>query len=588
MTDAVSAARRVQKLLSRCQKLKDVTGADKVSPALDSKLQSLSAKLEQLRQSAPAIDDCVEEGEEEEEKEVDVEVESDSCIDRGKVGSTTKETPECQTAGLQPGTIYTSMLDDHDMDQERGVSQKPTVAEEAVCNRSQRKRSRSRSRQGRTCATPCIAEGLPVGTIILERCSYTVEKSLGQSGSIFLYAVRDQQGSASVAQLTFERGPSSTLGQVRTPSGELHDVFINVFKANEFAQTLATVMTDLAPGNSAGNTKASLTKDEYQPSLGKQQLKLLQQPKAAATGVVPSKKASSSKDEAESSMGKQPRKLLQQPQAATSEGVPSKKASAPQVGPPQASAPAPDVPKYALGWLKQPATSQRVAALAEEYFQKGRPQKKSKQVLADSRGFVPELLEKAPSTVQTCRSLLLFLDKKLEAKAPEKPQVGGPETLRVRVEVHAEFTGRLSSLRAPGGWDARAKRVLDIPTAAASESGKAVVGSLEDFLSEESIALGDSLKESGLTLEEAGKARREWAKDALRRDWLTWCAKLLRFQEAKLLAKVEGQEAKLSTKHAADIGETPMTAIDILEAVLDVPFTPFAPFATPSQTGINT
>merc|ERR1712151_1036451 len=82
--------------------------------------------------------------------------------------------------------------------------------------------------------------------------------------------------------------------------------------------------------------------------------------------------------------------------------------------------------------------------------------------------FSPELLAKAPTSIQTCRSLLLFLNRKLEAVVPPVPMVGGPQDLRTRLETHADNAGRLDALRSHSGWDARAKRVLDIAATAKS------------------------------------------------------------------------------------------------------------------------
>lgn len=254
--------------------------------------------------------------------------------------------------------------------------------------------------------------------------------------------------------------------------------------------------------------------------------------------------------------------------AAAPGGVPPKKEQ-PEEVPAKAAAEGPVVPKSATGWLKRPGNSRmsRGAVLAEAHFQKSEadePQKKKPKIASlASRSFVQELLSKAPSTLQTCRSLLLFLDKKLEVKAPEKPQVGGPQALRSRLEAQADGTGRLAGLRAPGGWDSRAKRVLDIASAAASAPGVAALKALEEHLASESKALEGLLKESELTVDDAIKARQEWAKDTLRRDWLAWCAKLLRVREEKLLAEVEGKKEGVAAN-----GEILMTAMDILEAIL--------------------
>jgi len=186
--------------------------------------------------------------------------------------------------------------------------------------------------------------------------------------------------------------------------------------------------------------------------------------------------------------------------------------------------------------------------------------KKQKVDSASGRGFVQELLDKAPKELQTCRSLLVFLDKKLEAAVPEKPAVGGPQALKARLEAHAEGVGRLAGLRAPGGWDARAKRVLDITAAAATTAGEAALKALEELLEKESKDLDAKLKDTGDSLEAVTKERQAWAKDTLRRNWLAWCAKLLKAREVKLLADVEGEKV-FDDQYL-------MTSVDVLEAVL--------------------
>ncbi|CAJ1449534.1 unnamed protein product [Effrenium voratum] len=221
---------------------------------------------------------------------------------------------------------------------------------------------------------------------------------------------------------------------------------------------------------------------------------------------------------------------------------------------PPAKAQAPSAPKRkarapnAHAWLRR-----NQGGGVEEFAAKpeGPPSKKPKVEV--NRGFVKELLDKAPSSLQTCRSLLVFLDKKAEA-VPEKPAMGGPEDLRARLEAHAESLGRLDALRATSGWDARAKRVLDISATAASVPGEAALGALQEALTKESQELQKKLKESGQELEEVLKDQRAWAKELLRRDWIIWCGRLLRVQEQKLLGKEPP-------------AETFMTAINILEAL---------------------
>lgn len=213
-------------------------------------------------------------------------------------------------------------------------------------------------------------------------------------------------------------------------------------------------------------------------------------------------------------------------------------------------------PRNAAAWLRRPKYDQ--GGLAEEYYQKEKQiaeQPAKKPNIGLKRGFVKELLDKAPSTLQTCRSLLLFLDKKIEA-APEKPAVSGPEALRTRLEAHAESLGRLEGLRMPGNWDARAKRVLDINAAAASPPGEAALAALEKVLQKESQELQAQL-EDGQKLEELLKERKAWAKDSVRRNWIAWCAKLLRVRETTLLGEKEQVPEQML-----------MTSVDVLEALV--------------------
>merc|ERR1740130_882971 len=69
----------------------------------------------------------------------------------------------------------------------------------------------------------------------------------------------------------------------------------------------------------------------------------------------------------------------------------------------------------------------QAAALAQEYF--CRPdddEPVAKKPKTESFSFANEMLDKAPDNLQTCRSLQLFLEKKLKAEATPAPEVGGP------------------------------------------------------------------------------------------------------------------------------------------------------------------
>jgi len=195
------------------------------------------------------------------------------------------------------------------------------------------------------------------------------------------------------------------------------------------------------------------------------------------------------------------------------------------------------------------------ARLAQEYFVqagvqetgKGEPPAKRQRIHADPR-FATELLAKGPKEVQTCRSLLLFLNKKLEAAFAKEPTVAGPESIKRRLEAFAEAAGRIASLREQKGWDARAKRVLDIASHATSPAGVDALTAAEKELEGEQAKLLTQLKDEDGGLEAAIKQRRLWAKDLLRRDWLSWCARLLRAREKMLLEKAERSSPATSAK----------------------------------------
>merc|ERR1711920_759823 len=92
-----------------------------------------------------------------------------------------------------------------------------------------------------------------------------------------------------------------------------------------------------------------------------------------------------------------------------------------------------------------------------------------------------ELLDVAPASLQTCRSLLQFLDKKLEPAVPPAPLLILPEwtdavpDIKERVEKYLDMRSRFEGLTA-GGWDARAKRIINVAEILSSEKGKQALG----------------------------------------------------------------------------------------------------------------
>merc|ERR1712217_277136 len=172
---------------------------------------------------------------------------------------------------------------------------------------------------------------------------------------------------------------------------------------------------------------------------------------------------------------------------------------------------------------------------------------------------------------QTVRSLLQFLDKKLEASPMPKPVMRGPQDLQVRLEAHADNVGRLAALQSKSGWDARAKRILDIASFASGD-GEAAVASVRKRLDAAKIDLEKRLKSKGQakghTVEDLIKERCSWAQDCARREWLTWCARLLRAQEVKLLAEVDNGSTTAEANVATTNGPKCYDANAILQDLL--------------------
>lgn len=229
------------------------------------------------------------------------------------------------------------------------------------------------------------------------------------------------------------------------------------------------------------------------------------------------------------------------------------------------------------GGMSRRAQMEKSAVLAEEYFNRAgfadideepvaKKQKRQKELVAESFAFAPEILEKAPDNVQTLRSLLQFLEKKLQAELPAAPVASGPEDLHSRLEAHADSVGRLSALRATSGWDARAKRVLDIAgTVKTPEGGKALEAA-EKRVEQEKLELEKQLKEkkSESELDACIEKRTAWAKDSLKRDWLTWCSRLCQAREVLLMEKAEkGNDAKAAP--AAPAKPLALSSMAILE-----------------------
>uniref|UniRef100_A0A7S0F7Q6 Uncharacterized protein n=1 Tax=Pyrodinium bahamense TaxID=73915 RepID=A0A7S0F7Q6_9DINO len=183
------------------------------------------------------------------------------------------------------------------------------------------------------------------------------------------------------------------------------------------------------------------------------------------------------------------------------------------------------------------------AVLGKEYFvhdASGSDAPPSKRLCTKSGNpvsFSPGLLEKAPSSVQTCRSLLQFLEKRLEVPRPEAPEADGPKDLLRLLVAHADRAGRLAALKECASWDTRAKRIIDLVASAASPMGVSELAAASKRVEDSEAVLEQELKERGeVGVNALIKERIAWAKECVRREWFEWCARLLRAREATLLA----------------------------------------------------
>lgn len=175
---------------------------------------------------------------------------------------------------------------------------------------------------------------------------------------------------------------------------------------------------------------------------------------------------------------------------------------------------------------------------------------------SEALSFSPALLEKVPSSIQTCRSLLLFIQKRLNEPVSETPAADGPSDLRAKLREHADTTGRLMGLQERDGWDTRAKRIIDVAALAASEAGAAELAKANSDLKESRAQLERDLKERG-EQDASGlvKERIEWTKAQVRREWFAWCAALLQAREASLLVggSRDGNGAATAALDAMDV-----------------------------------
>lgn len=206
------------------------------------------------------------------------------------------------------------------------------------------------------------------------------------------------------------------------------------------------------------------------------------------------------------------------------------------------------------------------AALAQEHFGPAAAGAAAAEAPAGKRrrgaaAFAPAVLAGAPGSLQSCRSLLRFLERKLQAPPAPAPEPDGPSDLRELLAAHAERAGRLAAFGEPAAWDARARRALDVPAAAASGPGAAELAAAGRLAESSEAELAQELKERGeVDVNTLIKERAAWAKECVRREWFDWCACLLRVQEASLLA---GGKAPVAPHERGGVG-----VLDVLKALL--------------------
>lgn len=212
------------------------------------------------------------------------------------------------------------------------------------------------------------------------------------------------------------------------------------------------------------------------------------------------------------------------------------------------------------------------AALAQEYFGPVAaeadvpPEKRLRTGPGAGATFAPALLEKAPGSVQTCHSLLKFLEKKLEAPLPEAPEYDGPRDLKRLLAAHADKAGRIAAFKESSGWDARARRILDVPAAATSELGVAALVEAGRRMEDAEAVLDQELKERGeVSVKKLTKELVAWSKECVRREWFGWCVHLLRAQEALLLAGSKAAATSRSRRGSSDAG---LDALGIMKVLL--------------------
>eukprot|EP00929_Paragymnodinium_shiwhaense_P054142 TRINITY_DN27136_c0_g1_i1.p1 TRINITY_DN27136_c0_g1~~TRINITY_DN27136_c0_g1_i1.p1 ORF type:complete len:280 (+),score=91.81 TRINITY_DN27136_c0_g1_i1:301-1140(+) len=181
------------------------------------------------------------------------------------------------------------------------------------------------------------------------------------------------------------------------------------------------------------------------------------------------------------------------------------------------------------------------------------------------------VLDKAPSSLQSCRSLHDWLKTQLKGAALTPPAMDCPKDMRPDMEALADGLGRLAGFEAGcsvGG--ARARRAFDLKVVESSAEGKAAREDHARWLEERRKELSRELLERGEKgLEVMLEGRRRWAQDDAPKEVLRWCCRILHEkEESLLLAAGEDSAGAVDATEAAAPEEEALSLLDIYKAML--------------------
>lgn len=225
--------------------------------------------------------------------------------------------------------------------------------------------------------------------------------------------------------------------------------------------------------------------------------------------------------------------------------------------------------------------SNTAVAISRTYFEQSgsapslrgdqcQPSLKRKRIdLSGPLSFAPDLLEKAPSSLQSCRSLLVYLNKKLEVPVGA-PLMEGPKDLQDQLGLYSKIVVRVPALRGladgepSAGWDSRGRRVLDLHAFTTPIRRATSLGNADRRLVALSAELREGLLERGeQSLGTLTRETQAWAVINLRQEWLAWCQRILQAREKALIAEERGTVAKV-------LASRRISADDIFQALLEV------------------